>query len=118
MNVKQRIAVQASEYHKRNIQPYDFVISLVNRDKFRLICLLDDVATLNARILQINPNNEYVFVYEIEKRVFKLDYNAGLPSNYEPPLIEEETKEEEGEHSTQVPAEEQFDPFSHDEQSK
>ena len=31
MNVKQRIAVQASEYHKRDIQPYDFVITIVSR---------------------------------------------------------------------------------------
>ena len=56
-------------------------------------------------------------MYEIEKRVFKPDYNAGLIPNYEPPQIEEETKQldEEETQLPNMPAEEQpFDPYSHD----
>ena len=65
---------------------------------------MDDIATINARSLQINPNNEYIFVHEIEKKVFKPDYNAGLLPNYEPPQIEEEIKQLEDEETpTQLP---------------
>ena len=45
MAVKQRIAVHASEYYKRDIQAYDFVIGVVSRDKMKILCLFDEHET-------------------------------------------------------------------------
>lgn len=36
MSIKMRIAVQASEKHKRNITVYDFILALVNKGTFTI----------------------------------------------------------------------------------
>lgn len=65
MTIKQRIAVHASEFHRRDVQAYDFVLAIVSRDKFKLTCVLDEHHA-NARSLQLNPETHYLFVFEID----------------------------------------------------
>ena len=91
INAKQRIAVQASEFHNRDIQPYDFVVAVVSKNNFKLMCIFDDIVTINASALIVNPNTEFIFCYEIDKRALKPGVNNDLPPNY----VQEEILEEE-----------------------
>ena len=55
------------------------------------MCIFDDTVTIDARALLINPDTEYIFVYEIDKRAIKQEIlNAGFPSNYTQEEIVEE----------------------------
>lgn len=65
MAVKQRIAVHASEFHKRDIQAYQFIMAIVSRDKFKLTCLLDERET-STRALNLSPDTHYLFAFELE----------------------------------------------------
>ena len=56
MNLKLRIAVQASEYHKRNISAYDFVLALAQKESFEIKTLIDDEKVATFRQLEWNPN--------------------------------------------------------------
>ena len=89
MATKQRIAVQASEYHHRDIQPYDFALAMISRDKFKLVCLFDETQT-NVRNLQINSETHYLFAYEIEKDALRPGYKESLTMNW--PLVSEQFK--------------------------
>ena len=80
MAVKQRIAVHASEYYKRDIQAYDFVIGVVSRDKMKILCLFDEHETKTSRSLTVNPHLEMLFAFEINRKAFKPGYKDGLPS--------------------------------------
>jgi len=52
MNIKMRMAVQASEFYERNVAVYDFVLALVNKDPFRLVSLIDDEVVETFRQLE------------------------------------------------------------------
>ena len=55
------------------------------------MCIFDDTVTIDARALLINPDTEYIFVYEIDKKAIRTEIlNAGFPSNY----VQEEIIEE------------------------
>lgn len=49
MNIKMRMAVQASEFYGRNVSVYDFVLALVETNEFKLISLIDDEAVTTFR---------------------------------------------------------------------
>lgn len=93
MAIKQRIAVHASEFYKRDVQAYDFVIAIVSREKFKLSCLLDENET-HARNLQLNPETHYLFVFEIEKLALEMHYFEGLQPNWTGQHVPEEIEEE------------------------
>ena len=55
------------------------------------MCIFDDTVTIDARALLINPDTEYIFVYEIDKKAIRPEIlNAGFPLNY----VQEEIIEE------------------------
>lgn len=85
MAIKQRIAVHASEFHQSDVQPYDFILAMISRDKFKLTCLFDENQT-NVRSLQLNPDTHYLFAYEIENFALQKDYLNGLAPNW--PLVD------------------------------
>ena len=84
MNFKLRMAVQASEFHQRSISAYDFVLALVQRDKFRLVTLVNDEKVATFRQLEWNPHTEFLIAYEVNPRAMLPDYNASLAPNFVP----------------------------------
>ena len=99
MALKQRIAVHASEFHKKDVQAYHFILAIVSRDQFKLTCLLDEKES-NTRSLMLNPDSHYLFAFEIEPKALKSDQFANLESNWsgdgqsQEPKIEEDDDEE------------------------
>ena len=74
VQIKQRIAVQANEYYKRDdkILPYDFVIATVTKggSELQISYFLDDVHS-RASEIAVNDGAAYIFCWEIPEEVIK-----------------------------------------------
>jgi len=85
--------VHASEFHKRNVQAYNFILAIVSRDQFKLTCLLDEKET-NSRSLMLSPDSHYLFAFEIDNKALIKDHFENLESNWtQEPQIEEDDEE-------------------------
>ena len=65
MSVKQRISVQASEFHKRIISVYAIVIAIVQKDTYRLLTLIDDESISTFHELIYDPSSSLLVAYEV-----------------------------------------------------
>ena len=63
MDVKQRIAQHASEYYKKKITPYEFVLAQIDKSDFTIAQLFPDDSP--SSVLNVNLNHNYIFAYEI-----------------------------------------------------
>ena len=63
MNVKQRIAQHASEYYKKKITPYEFILAQIDKSDFTIAQLFSD--DMPGSVLDVNLNHNYIFAYEI-----------------------------------------------------
>ena len=59
-------------------------MALVQRDKFRLVTLVNDEKIATFRQLEWNPHTEFLIAYEINPRAMLPDYNASLAPNFVP----------------------------------
>ena len=82
MNIKLRMAVQASEFYKRNISAYDFVLALILQDSFSIVTLINDEAVATFRQLEWNPNTQFLIAFEVNTRALVPGYSASLASNF------------------------------------
>lgn len=82
MNIKMRVAVQASEFYKKSISVYDFVFALIKKDSFHIVTLINEDKVSTLRQLEWNPITEFLIAYEVNRRAMVPDYNLGLAPNY------------------------------------
>lgn len=82
MNIKMRVAVEASEFYKKSISVYDFVFALIKKDSFHIVTLINEDKVSTLRQLEWNPITEFLIAYEVNRRAMVPDYNLGLAPNY------------------------------------
>lgn len=78
MNVKQRISQQASEFYKKKITPYEFVIAQIDKQDFTIAQLFQDDES--SSVMNINLRDNYIFAYEIHSGALNEDIKAFISS--------------------------------------
>lgn len=63
MDVKQRIAIHATEYYKKKITPYEFIMAQIDKSDFSILQLFSD--DMHSNVLNVNLDHYYIFAYEI-----------------------------------------------------
>lgn len=63
MDVKQRISQHASEFYKKKITAYEFVMAQIDKSDFTIAQLFADDEP--SSVLNVNMSHNYIFAYEI-----------------------------------------------------
>ena len=63
---------------------YDFVLALVNCDKFNINTLINDEDLATFRQLEWNPNSEFLIAYEVNQKAMLHNINSSLHPNWLP----------------------------------